>query len=192
MATCHDQIFPSSTDTEIPDQPSVRRSLSWCHQAPLHQHQCLCYWFTLEAPHPQTTTPGLSLPPQKFNFCSRGNANFSFKLFPQTEREHNGSLRFSQKKYKTETKQNKKSWQIHFAVRAQGAVGTTQAQAAQYIQDYLKILDIWDIKCEGPGQTGKSWSWPRQNLSHYTITSACIQFWKSEIPPPSNSWPVIC
>lgn len=63
------------------------------------------------------------------------------------------------KKYKTEknkTKQNKKLWQIHFAVQAQDVVGTTQARAAQYIQDHLKILDIWDTKCEGPGQPGTS------------------------------------
>lgn len=96
------------------------------------------------------------------------------------------------KKYKTEKKLNKtkqknaqeESWLIHFAAWVQGVVGTKQAQAAQYIQDHLKNLDIWDIKCKGPGQPGTSWSWPRQNLSHYTIISACIHFWKSEIPPP--------
>lgn len=134
---------------------------------------------------------GLSLPPQNFNFCSRENANFSFKLLLQTEREHDGSLWFSQKNPQKQTAVEE-AWQIHFAVRAQAVVRTTQAQTAQYIQDHLKILDILDIKREGPGRPRRSWSWPRQNLSHYRIISACIQFWKSEIPPPSNFWPVIC
>lgn len=102
MATCHDQIFSSSTaDTEIPINPPSDAQR-----------------FTLEAPHPQTTTPGLSLPPQKFNFCSRENANFSFKLLI------NGSLWFSQKNTKQKNAAEE-AWQIHPAVRARGVVGTS-------------------------------------------------------------------
>lgn len=129
MATSYDQIFPSFLSCWYGDSQSTLHQMLTRLSTPVHQHQCLCSWFTLEAPHPQTTTPGLSLPRQKFHFRSRENANSnsnSFKLFLRTELEHNGSLWFSQKKQKTKQK------------------------------------IVADSFC-----SASSWSWPRQNLSHY-------------------------